>query len=236
MTCRLKIQRKVIHPCKYLRYLGVLLDENLSWKPQIDLVKSKLKRANGYLSKLRHYLPRSIILQAYYALFHSHISYCSQAWAQPAPVIDPICKLQNKAVRLITFSHYKAPETPIYSDLKILRLVDLVQIQNIILIQKIRDFRHMLPPSLIDNLNYDMTHSRDTRGLSNGLINNTHFSTVKYGLNSFRNHCARSWNSFLPQSNGFFQESPLHKSYNSALALYPPALKSFASQYFLSLY
>ena len=235
-TCRLKIQRNVIHPSNFLRYLGVLLDEDLSWKPHIDLIKSKLKRANGFLSKLRHYLPESILLQAYYALFHSHISYCSQAWAQPSPAIDPICKLQNKAVRLITFSHYKAPESPIFSALEVLRLTDLVQIQNIILIQKVRAFPHLLPSSLIANFNFDMSHLRATRGLDNGLINSLPYATVKYGLNSVRIHCIRSWNSFLPQSIAFFLESSLHESNNSVLDLYPPALKLFASKYFISSY
>ena len=236
-TCRLKIQRNVIHPSKFLRYLGVLLDQDLSWKPQIELVKSKLKRANGYLSKLRHYLPRPILIQAYYALFHSHLSYCSQIWAQPAPVLKPICSLQNKAARLLTFSHFKSDASPLFSDLHLLRFTDLVQIQNIVFLQKVRSFPFMLPPALIDNLDFDLAHFRATRGLSTGLINKFHYSTVKYGLNSIRSHSIRSWNSFLSQSRKSFLQSSFHdKTAKSVLDLSPTALKSFASEYFIDSY
>ena len=235
-TCRLKIQRNIIHPSKHLRYLGVLLDEELSWKPEINLLKSKLKRANGYLSKLRHYLPRSILLQAYYALFHSHISYCSQAWGQPSPVLKPICSLQNKAARLMTFSDYTADAAPIFSNLNLIRLADLVQTQNLVLLQKIRSFPHMLPSSLIDNLNFDLAHLRDTRGSSNGLINKFHYSTVKYGFNSIRSNCIKSWNPFLSQSRNLFLQSSFRESHKSVLDLSPAALKTFTAQYFISQY
>ena len=66
-----------------LKHLGVLLDADLSWKSQINSVATKLKRANGALAKLCHFVPPSVLLIAHYAIFHSHLQYCCQIWDQP---------------------------------------------------------------------------------------------------------------------------------------------------------
>ena len=39
-----------------IKYLGILIDSHLSWKPQIDFVVKKIRRSIGILSKLRHYI------------------------------------------------------------------------------------------------------------------------------------------------------------------------------------
>ena len=39
-----------------IKYLGILIDSHLSWKPQVDFVVKKIRRSIGILSKLRHYL------------------------------------------------------------------------------------------------------------------------------------------------------------------------------------
>ena len=224
-TCRLKIQRNVIMPSKYLRYLGVLLDQDLSWKPQIDLLASKLKRTNGSLSKLRHFLPNNILLQVYFALFQSRLTYCSQSWGQPSSTyLQRICTLQNQAVRLMTFSQPRAHAAPIFSDLCLLRFADLVQLQNLLLIHKIRTRPCSLPPSLINNFSIDFSHARATRGQSTGLINRPTYSTTKYGLHSTKSHLITSWNSFLSQSD------------LSVLDLSPSAFKNHVTRHFISSY
>ena len=45
--------------------MGVLIDENLSWDHHVKELSNKLSRANGIISKLRHYAPKS-------AVFYSH--------------------------------------------------------------------------------------------------------------------------------------------------------------------
>ena len=100
---RLSIGGKRIFQSEYIKYLGVLLDSNLSWKSQINAVASKLKRANGALAKLRHCVSRDVLIQVYYAIFYSHLKYCSQIWGQPSAAINRTSVLQNCAVRLMSF-------------------------------------------------------------------------------------------------------------------------------------
>ena len=52
-----------------LKYLDVLIDEHLNWKAQISSLFSKLRRANGVLSKVCHHVPSNFLLNIYHALF-----------------------------------------------------------------------------------------------------------------------------------------------------------------------
>ena len=79
---KLKLNGDRLYPMKSIKFLGVLIDENLNWCKHSETVATKLRRANGALSKLRHYVPSSIILSIYYAIFHSHMSYASQVWVK----------------------------------------------------------------------------------------------------------------------------------------------------------
>ena len=78
---KIKILGHRIFPSNAVKYLGLLIDNNLSWNHHINHICSKLKRANGALSKLRHFVPGTVLLSLYYALFHSHMSYCCQVWS-----------------------------------------------------------------------------------------------------------------------------------------------------------
>ena len=77
-----KIQGVSINPSSHVKYLGIFIDEHLSWKHQIKELSNKLSRANGIISKLpSHHAPKSAVLSVYYALFYSHMVYASSVWS-----------------------------------------------------------------------------------------------------------------------------------------------------------
>ena len=53
----------------HVKYFGITIDEVLSWNKHIDNLSKKLARANGILSKLRHYIPTETALAVYHPLF-----------------------------------------------------------------------------------------------------------------------------------------------------------------------
>ena len=71
---RLKLCRKRLYKTKYLRYLGIKIDENLNWKIHIHDLTSKLNRANAVLTKLRHFVNSEILRSTYFAIFHFHLN------------------------------------------------------------------------------------------------------------------------------------------------------------------
>ena len=66
----------------YVKYLGILIDKNLSWKIHIDNVATKLSKTVGLIAKLRHFVPQHTLLNIYGALILPYLSYGLIVWGQ----------------------------------------------------------------------------------------------------------------------------------------------------------
>ena len=122
-------------PTDHIKYLGIYLDSTLSGKHHCEILCNKLKRANGMLSKVRHYVPKEELKSIYYAIFSSHMTYGCQVWGQRySSHLDKIFKLQNRALRIINFADFRANSNPLYANNKILKLQDFIKLQNCLLI------------------------------------------------------------------------------------------------------
>ena len=55
-TINLKLNGIVVEEKEVTKYLGVFIDNKLSWKSHIEHVKTKLSRGNGMISKIRYYV------------------------------------------------------------------------------------------------------------------------------------------------------------------------------------
>ena len=51
-----------IEQVKYTKFLGVYIDEELSWKYHINQVTMKISKLTGIIAKARHYLPLKTLL------------------------------------------------------------------------------------------------------------------------------------------------------------------------------
>jgi len=91
-----------ISPEDDLKYLGVLLDNKLSWKPHVQKVKTQLSRACGILSKLKHYTTLPALKVVYKSLIHPYLNYSILNWGRASnATIQPLTKLQNKPIKII---------------------------------------------------------------------------------------------------------------------------------------
>ena len=83
----------------YFKFLGVIIDSNLTWSHHINHISNKLSRICGVLSRLKHYVPVLILKIIYNSLFLSHLNYGITAWGfNVGPHINT---LQKKAIRYI---------------------------------------------------------------------------------------------------------------------------------------
>ena len=102
------------------KYLGLFLDENLSFKYHLDTIKLKLNRANCLLSKIRHYVRAPLLRAKYFAIFDPHLRYGCQIWGQNKNyAVENIEKLQNKAIRILNFKGPHAEASNLYKESKI---------------------------------------------------------------------------------------------------------------------
>ena len=80
--------------------------------------------------KIRNLLPLDVLICLYNALFLSFLQYGLIVWGQTyASYIDPIFKLQKKAVRAISFQPRMSPSLPIFNDLKLLKLSEIFELR-----------------------------------------------------------------------------------------------------------
>ena len=121
-TC-IKMDGIALERVDEVKYLGVVLNENLNWKGHINYLKKKIVRGSYILAKLRHYVGLPTLKMVYFSLVHPYLSYCCTTWGgAAASTLLPLFRLQKKIVRIITFSSYDAHSSPLFHKLKILPL------------------------------------------------------------------------------------------------------------------
>ena len=100
-----------------VKFLGVVIDDRLSWEPQIKQLKGKLLSSIVVIKRIRKFIPKDEYLKIYNALFKSHISYCISSWGGVSEYkLKTLFSVQKRCVRLlfgkeITFDHAEYYET-----------------------------------------------------------------------------------------------------------------------------
>ena len=64
------------------KFLGIILDESLSWKPHIYYVRNKISKAAGILKKLRAYVNIDTMVNLYYSFVYPYLLYCVHVWGK----------------------------------------------------------------------------------------------------------------------------------------------------------
>ena len=107
-------------------FLGLIIDEGLSWKKHTDVVRNKISKVVGILYRLNNIFPRYILQTLYNSLIASYINYGLLLWGAESYRIE---LLQKKAIRLITNSSYTAHTTPLFIELGLLKVQDMFKLK-----------------------------------------------------------------------------------------------------------
>ena len=74
----------IIQRVRSTKFLGLVIDEKLSWKSHIDNICKIIARNVGVMSKLNHFLPNHIMLSLYSTLILPYLNYGLVAWGNAA--------------------------------------------------------------------------------------------------------------------------------------------------------
>ena len=96
------INGKAIKEVTSAKFLGVIIDKNMTWLPHIDMLYKKLKSATGILNRLSKFIPENNYKALYYALFESHMNYCLTVYgAASKNSTDKLFRVQKHCLRIL---------------------------------------------------------------------------------------------------------------------------------------
>ena len=96
-TVKIKLSGKRIYPTASVKYLGVKIDQHLTWQHHINDLSVKLNMVNALLFIIRKFADDKMLRSIYFAIFESNLNYSSLVWAQNYNTINCLVIVQIKS-------------------------------------------------------------------------------------------------------------------------------------------
>ena len=199
-----------IEESKQIKFLGLIIDQKLTFKLHIQQVVKKMSKAIGAINRIKFYVNKSILNLMYSSLCLPHLVYCNIIWSTNYPTtIKPIEKIMNKAMRVITISNADKPSENLYKITNNLNYDNLSTYFKAIFVYKY--FHGLLP----DNFNNYFVRQKTSRHSSYVLC-----SSSKNNIYYFHIICSgpRTWNNLL--KCGFITETTSLYNFKKKLKLF----------------
>ena len=204
----LKIDKHIISETNQTKFLGVIIDNKLSWKQHISHICGKVSKGIGIIIKTCKHLSKEALKSMYYSFIYPYLTYCNHIWGSASiSILNRLFILQKKAIRIICGAKRRDPTDPLFLRLKLLPLYD---INTFLIGQFMYRVFHKKVPCLFDN--YFMLncvyHSYETRQRYM-----YHLPTVRteYAKNSIKYKGASIWNNILKLGIDHFMTLPTFK-------------------------
>ena len=182
---------------KEIKYLGVQIDEKLSWSSHINKVKSEIIKYSSIFAKLRHFVPKQCLLTLYDSLVTSKIGYGLEAYGTTeTKKLNELQVLQNRILKIIHFKDRKYPTNHLHKELNIVKVHDLYRIKILKIMHQVH-FNIETLPEVFKNYfkTNENSHKYETRQKSDYKIVR---SNKKWRNCTIQNVGARMWNNLPP--------------------------------------
>ena len=184
----LKIDEIDIKHSHTVRFLGLLLDNQLTFKAHIKKLSTKLSQIAGLIRRARRYLEKEHLLLLYNSLMLPHVNYCCLLWGINYKTnLQSIIKIQKRIARTILGLNYRDSVAHRFKEIGMLSLYSIVAYKSVIFAYKY--LNHLQPKIFEDMLSVrtqKMTRCQDT-------------FIVPFTRNMYRKHTSRfyipeTWN------------------------------------------
>ena len=106
------------------------MDNNLTRKPHIEYLCTKLSAASYLLIKLRHYVDLKTLIAVYNSIVYSYIQYFIINWGRAySTALQSLHILHKKILRIMTFSDFTTPSTPLFFKCNTLKIPDIYTLE-----------------------------------------------------------------------------------------------------------
>ena len=112
-SCILSLNGKKVKKVDKIKFLGVIIDDQLSWNDQIEHVENKLLSTIALIKRIKKIIPPSQYMKIYHSLFESHLTYGISCWGGCYKnKLQKIFCLQKRCIRILfgrtySFDHHE---------------------------------------------------------------------------------------------------------------------------------
>ena len=179
-----------------LKFLGVIIKDNLSWDLHISEISKKINKILGILHKIKYKINNEIMINLYYTMIYPNIIYCNLLWGNsPATHLQLISKCQNRFIRLLLNLHPHTHTSNYYPTLKILNIQSINKYLSSIFTFK---FLHNLLPNFFTDffIFNEISETRILRYTPQFKINQPRIKLMSL---SIKYNGPRIWMTIVPQ-------------------------------------
>ncbi len=133
----IKINNVNLERASCVKYLGLVIDESLSWQMHINKITQKVHSLIPCIYKSRSYLTHRTKMNVYNAFFVSHMRYLLPIWGTCKTKFSEVQVTQNKVLKIM-FNYNKATHTEtLYRELGVFNLERLLLLEQCKVMYKI---------------------------------------------------------------------------------------------------
>ena len=104
----IRIDDHLIKRVHKTKYLGIIVDNNLTWNEQIDFISTKIKCNVGMIKRVRDSIPKDSLITLYKSLMEPYFKYCKIVWGRCGKLYtNKLQTLQNRAARIVIRISYE---------------------------------------------------------------------------------------------------------------------------------
>ena len=194
----LSIGEELISSVADTKYLGLQVDQYLSWDQHVLLITKKISKGIGMLQYVKQYFLLKIIQKMYTSLIEPYFRYCCLVWGCiGTTTLQKLQKLQNRAARVATNSCFDAPSEPLIQQLGLLTIEQLIELETVKVVYKA--LHNEAPPYMKELfLKLSNTQCRGLRNSSTDLYIPRLRTSV--GQKSFGYRGVRFWNNLIDEA------------------------------------
>jgi hypothetical protein len=191
-TPEIKVDNVAVTQVTCTKFLGVLINDTLTWNDHIRTVLNKVSKSTGVIRRVSYKLPVATLMNLYSTLVHPYFEYCNIVWASDyTSHLDKVMISQRKVLRIVHRLKWTACTKFLFARYSLLNINEINKFQTGCFVYKALNgllphhFAHLFTPNCQIHV-HNTRHSDDLHVLGH----KTHLRST-----SIRIHGVKIWNS-----------------------------------------
>ena len=180
---------------KSIRFLGVIINDRLTWESHKKHVHNKISKTLGILYKCKYAMKEVDVIKMYKAFIQPYFLYAMEVWGHTInSESDILVRLQSKALRIV-LNCKRSEDAWKHNKNRIAPLQTLYE--SVIKRLCLKQHANMLPKYFADNIMPDFNLSQLQNKITRTSLNQMYdYKTVKhFNSTNFKTNCIKIWNS-----------------------------------------